>query len=106
MTQDGILSARSTRITSYNVCYTKLLRATNIAETSLTIEGIAIVIDCGLERQARFDPGSGMNRLDTVFISRDSADQRRGRAGRLGPGKCYRLWTPAQQQRMTRNNFV
>jgi ATP-dependent helicase HrpB len=81
----------------------KIVLATNIAETSLTIEGISIVIDSGLERQARFDPGSGMNRLDTVFISRDSADQRSGRAGRLGPGKCYRLWTPAQQQRMARH---
>jgi ATP-dependent helicase HrpB len=81
----------------------KIVLATNIAETSLTIEGISIVIDSGLERQARFDPGSSMNRLDTVFISRDSADQRCGRAGRLGPGKCYRLWTPAQQQRMARH---
>lgn len=82
----------------------KIVLATNIAETSLTIEGIAIVIDSGLERQARFDPGSGMNRLDTVFISRDSADQRSGRAGRLGPGKCYRLWTSGQQQRMARHS--
>jgi ATP-dependent helicase HrpB len=82
----------------------KIVLATNIAETSLTIEGISIVIDSGLERQARFDPGSGMNRLDTVFISRDSADQRSGRAGRLGPGKCYRLWTQAQQQRMARHD--
>jgi ATP-dependent RNA helicase HrpB len=81
----------------------KIVLATNIAETSLTIEGISTVIDSGLERQARFDPGSGMNRLDTVFISRDSADQRSGRAGRLGPGKCYRLWTPGQQQRMARH---
>ncbi|MEZ5542132.1 MAG: ATP-dependent helicase HrpB [Pseudomonadota bacterium] len=83
----------------------KVVLATNIAETSLTIEGIAIVIDSGLERQARFDPGAGMNRLETVFISRDSADQRSGRAGRLGPGKCYRLWTPAQQQRMARHGI-
>jgi len=81
----------------------KVVLATNIAETSLTIEGVSIVIDSGLERQARFDPGSGMNRLDTVFISRDSADQRSGRAGRLEPGKCYRLWTPAQQQCMARH---
>jgi len=81
----------------------KIVLATNIAETSLTIEGISIVIDSGLERQARFDPGSGMNRLDTVFISRDSADQRSGRAGRLGPGKCFRLWPPGQQQRMARH---
>jgi len=59
----------------------KIVLATNIAETSLTIEGISVVVDSGLERQARFDPGSGMNRLETVFISRDSADQRSGRAG-------------------------
>lgn len=83
----------------------KIVLATNIAETSLTIEGIAIVIDSGLERQARFDPGSGMNRLETVFIARDSADQRSGRAGRLGPGKCYRLWTQGQQQRMARHGI-
>jgi ATP-dependent RNA helicase HrpB len=82
----------------------KIVLATNIAETSLTIEGIAIVIDSGLERQARFDPGSGMNRLETVFISQDSADQRSGRAGRLGPGKCYRLWTVGQQQRMAHHS--
>ncbi len=81
----------------------KIVLATNIAETSLTIEGITIVIDSGLERRARFDPGSGMNRLDTVFISRDSADQRSGRAGRLGPGQCFRLWTAGQQQRMARH---
>jgi len=81
----------------------KIVLATNIAETSLTIEGISVVVDSGLERQARFDPGSGMNRLETVFISRDSADQRSGRAGRLGPGKCFRLWTAAQQQHMARH---
>jgi ATP-dependent helicase HrpB len=81
----------------------KIVLATNIAETSLTIEGIAVVIDSGLERQARFDPGSGMNRLETVFIARDSADQRSGRAGRLGPGQCFRLWTAGQQQRMARH---
>lgn len=81
----------------------KIVLATNIAETSLTIEGVSIVIDSGLERQARFDPGSGMNRLETVFIAQDSADQRRGRAGRLGPGTCYRLWTQAQHQHMARH---
>lgn len=81
----------------------KIVLATNIAETSLTIEGIVIVIDSGLERQARFDPGSGMNRLDTVYISRDSADQRSGRAGRLGPGRCHRLWTQSHQQSMARH---
>lgn len=76
----------------------KVVLATNIAETSLTIEGVRVVIDAGLERRARFDPASGMSRLDTVRVARDSADQRRGRAGRLAPGVCRRLWTEAEQR--------
>ena len=76
----------------------KVVLATNIAETSLTIEGIRVVIDAGLERRNVFDPRSGMNRLETVPISQASADQRRGRAGRLAPGVCYRLWTEARQR--------
>ena len=75
----------------------KVVLATNIAETSLTIEGIRVVIDSGLERRNRFDPTSGMSRLTTVRCSRASADQRRGRAGRLGPGVCIRLWTEGEQ---------
>lgn len=74
----------------------KIVLATNIAETSLTIEGVRIVIDAGLARRSRFDPATGMSRLETVRISRASADQRRGRAGRLGPGVCYRLWSEAE----------
>ncbi len=70
----------------------KIVLATNIAETSLTIEGISVVIDSGLQRVATFNSGSGMNRLHTVAIAQDSATQRSGRAGRLGPGRCYRLW--------------
>lgn len=70
----------------------KVVIATNIAETSLTIEGIRIVVDAGLARTPRFDPSSGLTRLETVSISQSSAEQRRGRAGRLGPGVCYRLW--------------
>lgn len=70
----------------------KVVLATNIAETSLTIKGITIVIDSGLERVSLFDPGSGMDRLVTVPITEDSATQRCGRAGRLGPGHCFRLW--------------
>ena len=66
--------------------------ATSIAETSLTIEGVRVVIDCGLMRVPRFDPCAGMTRLDTVRVSQASADQRRGRAGRTSPGVCYRLW--------------
>jgi ATP-dependent helicase HrpB len=70
----------------------KIVLATSIAETSLTIEGIRVVIDSGLSRVPRFSPLTGMARLDTVRVSLASADQRRGRAGRLGPGVCYRLW--------------
>jgi ATP-dependent helicase HrpB len=69
--------------------------ATAIAETSLTIEGVRVVVDSGLMRVPRFSPRSGMTRLVTVPVSRAAADQRRGRAGRLGPGVCYRLWTEA-----------
>jgi ATP-dependent helicase HrpB len=76
----------------------KVVLATNIAETSLTIEGVRVVIDGGLERRNLFDPRSGMNRLETIQISQASADQRRGRAGRLAPGVCYRLWTEARQR--------
>jgi ATP-dependent helicase HrpB len=71
----------------------KVVVATNLAETSLTIEGVRVVVDAGLERRQRFDPNSGMSRLETVAISRASADQRRGRAGRTAPGVCYRLWS-------------
>ena len=74
----------------------KVVLATNIAETSLTIEGVRIVIDSGLERRLRFDPASGMSRLETNRISRASAEQRRGRAGRLEAGVCYRLWSEAE----------
>jgi ATP-dependent helicase HrpB len=71
----------------------KIVLATNIAETSLTIEGIRIVVDSGLEKVLTFDPRSGMERLVTRRISRASADQRAGRSGRLSSGKCYRLWS-------------
>jgi ATP-dependent helicase HrpB len=76
----------------------KVVLATSIAETSLTIEGVRIVIDAGLMRVPRFSPRSGMARLETVRVSQASADQRRGRAGRLEPGVCYRLWTEAAQR--------
>lgn len=76
----------------------KVLLATNIAETSLTIEGITAVVDSGLERRAKFDPNTGLGSLVTDWISRASADQRQGRAGRLGPGVCYRLWGEARQR--------
>jgi len=76
----------------------KIVLATNIAETSLTIEGIRVVIDTGLVRVARFDPRRGMSRLETIKVSQDSADQRQGRAGRIEPGVCYRLWTASEHQ--------
>ena len=74
----------------------KIVLATSIAETSLTIEGVRCVIDAGLMRVPRFDPRSGLTRLDTIRVTHDAADQRRGRAGRLEPGTCYRLWTNAE----------
>jgi ATP-dependent helicase HrpB len=70
----------------------KVVLATNIAETSLTIDGVRIVVDCGLERRSVFDPVTGMSRLTTQRIARASAEQRAGRAGRTAPGVCYRLW--------------
>jgi ATP-dependent helicase HrpB len=76
----------------------KIVLATSIAETSLTIEGVRIVIDCGLSRVPRFEPDVGLTRLETVRVSRASADQRRGRAGRTEPGVCYRLWDAPQTQ--------
>ncbi|MFH1805417.1 MAG: ATP-dependent helicase HrpB [Pseudomonadota bacterium] len=76
----------------------KVVLATAIAETSLTIDGIRVVVDCGLQRLPRFDPASGMTRLMTVKSSQSSAEQRRGRAGRLEPGICYRLWAEAEQR--------
>ncbi len=84
----------------------KIVLATNIAETSLTIEGINCVIDSGLERILEYDPSSAMNRLTTQVISQDSADQRSGRAGRLSAGTCYRLWTAGQQQRLARHSLA
>ena len=72
--------------------FRKIVLATNIAETSLTIEGVQVVIDSGLTRRLQYDPATGMNRLVTIELSRASAEQRKGRAGRLGPGVCYRLY--------------
>ena len=76
----------------------RLVLATSIAETSLTIQGIDTVVDSGWARAPRFDPNSGLGRLATLRVSRAAADQRAGRAGRLGPGHCYRLWDQATQQ--------
>ena len=75
----------------------KVVLATAIAETSLTIDGIRVVIDSGQQRRAVFDPNSGMTRLVTGRVSKASAEQRKGRAGRLEPGVCYRLWSESEQ---------
>lgn len=75
----------------------KIVLATSIAETSLTIEDIRVVIDGGLARRARFDPGSGMSRLVTEPVTRAEATQRAGRAGRVAEGRCYRLWTRGEE---------
>ena len=78
----------------------KVVLATPIAETSLTIEGVRAVVDSGLCRKPVFDPQRGLSRLETVRISRDMATQRTGRAGRVAPGVCYRLWSLATERRM------
>lgn len=78
----------------------KIVIATSIAETSLTIEGIKIVVDSGFGRTSKFDHKSGLSRLETIQITKDAADQRAGRAGRLSPGICYRMWSKATQDRL------
>jgi ATP-dependent helicase HrpB len=78
----------------------KIVLATSIAETSLTIEGITVVVDSGFGKTQRFDPKSGLSRLETIQISNDVADQRTGRAGRLKRGHCYRMWSKATQSRI------
>jgi len=78
----------------------KIVLATAIAETSLTIEGIRVVVDAGLSREAAFDPLSGMSALQTRRVSRAAAEQRAGRAGRLEPGVCYRLWSAQQHEQL------
>jgi ATP-dependent helicase HrpB len=83
----------------------KIVLATSIAETSLTIEGIKIVVDCGFCRIQRFDPDTSLSRLETVRISHDMADQRAGRAGRLCEGYCYRMWSKATHSKMADNRL-
>jgi ATP-dependent helicase HrpB len=82
----------------------KVVFATDIAETSLTIQGISVVLDSGLRREPRFDPASGMTRLSTSRISKDSSIQRMGRAGRLSHGRCYRLWSEEQQKQLAQQS--
>jgi ATP-dependent helicase HrpB len=76
----------------------KVVIATDIAESAITIEGVRVVIDAGFARVPRFDPGLGVSRLETIRVSVANADQRRGRAGRTGPGVCYRLWREAEMR--------
>jgi ATP-dependent helicase HrpB len=90
--QDAVLCARGGR--------RRIILATDIAETSLTIEGVEAVVDSGLARRPGFDPNSGLTRLETRRISQASALQRAGRAGRLGPGKCFRVWSEARHARL------
>lgn len=78
----------------------KVVLATSIAETSLTIEGVRIVVDSGFGRTLKFNPNTGLSSLETVSISKDMADQRAGRAGRLSPGVCYRMWSKATHDRL------
>ncbi|MDO8444765.1 MAG: ATP-dependent helicase HrpB [Deltaproteobacteria bacterium] len=82
----------------------KVVLATSIAETSLTIEGVRVIIDGGLMRVSRFSPATGMSRLETVRVTRASADQRRGRAGRIEPGICIRLWTGGEDRTLREQN--
>jgi ATP-dependent helicase HrpB len=83
----------------------KVVLATSIAETSLTVEGVRVVIDGGFMRVPCFSPGTGLTRLETVKVTRASADQRRGRAGRLQAGVCYRLWTKNEELRLKAQNI-
>ncbi|MEE4661483.1 MAG: ATP-dependent helicase HrpB, partial [Halieaceae bacterium] len=80
----------------------KVVLSTNVAESSLTIDGIGVVVDSGLERAPQYDPVTGMTRLATRRISQASAAQRAGRAGRLGPGRCYRLWSEDQHRQLAK----
>lgn len=80
--------------------FRKIVLSTNLAETSLTIEGVSVVVDSGLAREPVFDTATGITRLTTRRISKASAEQRQGRAGRQGPGFCYRLWSEQQQARL------
>jgi len=93
------LAAQSQAIAPAKTPEGKVVLATAIAESSLTLAGVRLVIDSGLSRRSRYDPHSGMDGLVTVAASLASAEQRAGRAGRLGPGRCLRLWSPAEQQR-------
>ncbi len=91
-------AAQDLAISPANAGRRKVVLATSIAETSITIEGVRVVIDSGLARVPRYEPDIGVTRLETVRVSRAAADQRRGRAGRTQPGVCYRLWSEPETQ--------
>ncbi|MFM7651782.1 MAG: DEAD/DEAH box helicase, partial [Vulcanococcus sp.] len=93
------LAAQGRAIRRATAAAGKVVLATSIAESSLTIEGVTLVLDGGLSRRSRFDPATGMDSLVTLPASLASAEQRAGRAGRLAPGRCIRLWSAAEQQR-------
>ncbi len=97
----GALDAKAQRAALGPCLGRRVVLATAIAETSLTIPDITIVVDAGRARRARFDPSSGMSRLITERVTRAEADQRRGRAGRVAPGVCYRLWTKGEEGALT-----
>ena len=94
-------ASQDTAIEPAAPCSRKIVLATSIAETSVTIDGVRVVIDAGQLRVPKFDPRSGLTRLETIRVTQDSADQRRGRAGRVEPGICYRLWTEREQASLT-----
>ena len=89
---DMSFSAQQQALKSSQTSIRKIILSTSIAETSLTIEGINVVVDSGFSRVPQFNPQSGLTRLVTVPVTLDRANQRAGRAGRLGPGICYRMW--------------
>jgi ATP-dependent helicase HrpB len=92
--------AEQDRVLTPSPARRRVIVATSIAETSLTIDGVGAVVDSGFARTSRFDPRRGMGGLTTVRVSRASADQRRGRAGRTAPGRCYRLWSELEHERL------
>ena len=96
----GQLSAEEQDAAVQPAARRKIVLSTNVAETSITIEGVTAVIDSGLVRLLHHDPGRGLDRLQLERVSLASADQRRGRAGRTAPGVCYRLWSQAEERGM------
>ncbi|MGC8625830.1 MAG: helicase-related protein, partial [Phycisphaerae bacterium] len=100
MTLHGSMSLEAQIAVLKSSAQRKIIFSTNIAETSLTIDGVTTVIDCGLVRQASFDAQRGIDRLDLMPISKASADQRAGRAGRTAPGVCFRLWPELQTKHL------